>query len=975
MDDQDILQILQLLTSDKKEEVDLLYGLEQKDMQKNEEYLGKLALDQRDFISAYSHLRNGEVINDKLYSDIGDALFHQGLEKFKNFDSGPGGYEADFGFASEAYGSLTDKELTKQLLNNCAVKVGEAGAKFGTSGYYMSGVFFRWAGNDEGLAKTADIMRDISLKEKPLFEWTQENNAHKTMIIYEFIKDRSLYEKKVKETIDVLLQQNEWNPDFIKRCIGSCQNDDFEKQMKWDPDLLKKVREKAIENSHFKLAKSIEFDLNITPTKAEFLDRADKTFKIAVEERRNALNKSSFIDKNLAFYDIRMVYDRAGPLSKSKYEEIAKTALEVREYNMAGWALAKMKDDKKFRMAIKQAIKMEEYEEAISMISNRYFGYDGERHPKNGEYNIYLQKDMLAVFDELHEKKWIGRWITDAARRIVPEVVHLEMASMINYWLKTEVESIYLNDIESKIKYYEKTLTPKKLRNISEKMNTAGEKNLSVAITRTADYLESLGHYPIDILRSKKDKRKELLFWLKDYIEDANFVMDSENDGAKNPSERMSKRLPSIKRFAKISDISKVENVLNNSSYYRGSEYYLQLGRKMISEHNDYFKALEYFKKAEFTDEILNIGNQLLKKRKYELAYSYLSAVSMETMNENMSEHSMNELTKRLKNDKKSGLDFMLSASKERKSDVKVEIQKYTDTLLSESVAKIEFKSKIMDLPVVIKIERQDDMLVTPLNNIEIEIYKRLSINDQILPKVILSGVAENLCISVMENIDGVLLSEIMRSDVVSFHDKKYLLNIKEILSNIWNESQMIYHPLAEVLSGIYLKEKTAYKKFSAEVNGKYGEHNIRAVDYLIRKQKLIEYNIETIGKEIFGESLYAQMLDAKEDMNKKTREFVWTKDLRPANIIYNPKNGVISFLDYNKLEWRSRQFDRIKFIDSYIPNQIIGHDELVEITGGVSDEYLAASRCFNLYKAVARYARGDVDIARHYFDLSGIKP
>ncbi|MCK5629450.1 MAG: hypothetical protein KAI26_02435, partial [Nanoarchaeota archaeon] len=143
---------------------------------------------------------------------------------------------------------------------------------------------------------------------------------------------------------------------------------------------------------------------------------------------------------------------------------------------------------------------------------------------------------------------------------------------------------------------------------------------------------------------------------------------------------------------------------------------------------------------------------------------------------------------------------------------------------------------------------------------------------------------------------------------------------------------------------------------------------------YFLERQKETNQHIEQFARNKFGSRFTDEVfIPARTETENFQYPLVWCKDMNANNIIYNPDSKDISFIDFNVVEQRISEFDKIKFVDTPITGNCFSRDKMISMVGGKTQSFDRMSQYLNLRHMLGRYEGNDKETARFFYERSGI--
>ncbi|MBN2459810.1 phosphotransferase [Candidatus Woesearchaeota archaeon] len=906
--------------------------------------IGKKALEVGDLHTALFALSSAEFKDDKVYSELGDR-FVDYAEKM--FHEDPFIYEGGYFNAEIAYNQIKDENLRKQKHNEAAKKVLAMSERYvlGKFRFYKDAAgFYHYAREDMKLVELGDEALNAALKttDRYLFPNVIFND---TMIIYGLINDKELFEKKVRMTLYRLMEQKYINFEWVGKCLIASRMGK-EDEIGWDKDTLAKISELHYSKSPKDniLGYLIPEAKELTDSELEAL--ADEVFEHEIKKPNKEIDLVfGKKEEKRELQQAKSLYRKIKrKLSAEKLRKLGKRAEKKKEFSFAMWAYKELNSEKDMDRIVKKAIEDGQFKELLYILDER-----ATHNNKGLVYDEIRQKGLLDGFNKAFEKNKVS----DAyflTMHLMPELVRDKLLQIGDSKLEKAENNGDYDYVQDIYKKAEHTLTAEKLREIAKKLKLSGEKELSDKVIECAQYIEGLGPDKFPLIKEIEKNPQNILFWnIRSSIEDSENYRTAEDPERKADFLKWKKEsLERIAALAKVNDISRVDQIIDEFDHYENSQALIDFGLKAF-EKKQYGFSYTALKKAKDFRNLRKLGKVLLKQKNYSNADYFLKAAGGEGNASLVSKALKEDLLTAIRQDMPKGLDFLLNIlrNEELKKHFNLETEQKQETLGHISVvSSLSLKTgKLLgDFNIAVK---ADEYRLTGSQSLdkEVMVYKKLRTNDLSMPKVLKLDKVDEFYVGVFEYLPGKLLIEqTINSDVVE-RVVKETKKIQRILATSLNPDEKT----------IFLEEGFGKDDFYS--------HKIAA---RFKEKMRIDLNEELLRP------LDTYLLS--EDV-KKSRTVV--TDRNPTNIIYNPKTGQLQMIDFNAARVSLPQEDWAFFIDDPRLKTSLTRDEMIQAYAENPQDtttfhYIATYR--NLIQTAMRWVDEPQDKQISYHNLQRAK-
>lgn len=875
-----------------------------------------------EYISAMYYFREHEGENDHILVDIADGL----ISKYHSLVEGDNlnlEMRASHVFhAGIAIGGIKNKELRDSQAIIMGDRIfNEIVKKYRCESSWCA-LMYSIAGADNRLIAMADHVID----NHRLTPFSIEGSHLKE--IFRVLSNFKSFEMQVKKTIAHFTKDEHCDFQIIKELLYAERSND-RKKIKWSKKEITYIAEFAVKKKHYPIiAKLFEnYDKYLEQFDKE--DIVDKCLDYELEK------DGVIIRRNLLY--VQDLYDSL-KMSKEKIKRLGKKAEGKNEFYFASHMYDRIKDkDSSERMIIKMGKKGFLKDVGVFLadsMTEKGVAINSLRFQK-GFYDIFME----CLLNSNKDYRYV-------LLHLLPEVVYDELISIGDALLKAVDDR---HDIGNLVRTYIKTegvLSREKILTLHTLFEGAGEKGIAKNLRKILDD-ETFEKDRFYLLR--KNKGAKLYYLLRDYYDNKS-VIEKDDDTLKKQYKKYNVyNLNRLKSDFGLRNEKVVREILENFSPYFGSVRLNKLADKSF-DLEEYDAALDLLKKTNNINKIKRLSEKLLRKKQFSHAKQYLEVYTPEEAGKIVSRARIDNIISDLKKDLTKGLGVLITLSENNTlEDIKLGITQdnFYEGKKAKQVSKLSMNSEILDTSVIVKLEEFGSTGEFH-DKLEYELLKNLKINKIILPKPVIYGRVNDLNVNVFSVIEGKNLSTI-----ISGNDKLTENNYRLLYEAI-SFFDIINRQLGITLKKISTKD----------------------IDYeraLKTKQADLDISLTKKAHDLFGD------LGIDKIYLEKTDQFMrlpgtWCKDNNATNIMYIPKKNRFAFIDFNLIEYRPREFDLIKFIDT--PNFLNGEQraEFLSRIDADKEAVKIASEYLNLRHFISRYAIGDVDTARFFAQRSGIK-
>ena len=893
-------------------------------------YLAEQNLRRKDLVSAFSSLHDAKYIGDAKYLMIGNGLVsivENGLPSFDLSD------ETKLITALEAYRSIQNPDVKRERVLNAIERIKKLQFRphLNSTCYYPCRIlkyFYQELGMEAEAVKFADLIIDESFKPKCT---SRDTNIRAALHIYQVL-DKNKFSRKARKILDRLLDSKKFYAQEFRHMIDQVEHHKSGEGVKYTKKQLSRTISILLKNKEYDLALDCMEEVERTPSTRDLETVAEHYFDSAFEQIKDKPDKNRYSNLNEMNIAKRYYLKIADKLSKEKIAKIAARFEECQEFGFVFELYAKKGMQPNANELITNALGHQRFDEARKLLYSKY---------DDDEDNYELRLELLELFVKSYrmghweDARWVGTLFT-------PEICGSVLLDMAFWQLQNPGEhNIRLHPAIENLKYATKALTKEKVNRMAQNLYSLGEKSAGDRLSELGVYLGSivLNHTELidpDVKNSNKD-----LFWaLREYF----------NYGDRE--EYHSESISEVQKHVGISDASNLEKVLSGFSLHRDS-HEMKEAVQILLKLKEYDKASGLLKLCEDKETLLEWGNKFMQQKKYQLATEYFEAVMPGLASQFIKKKSDPSELQGVSLSDSFELLIRTAESGEKVFDTKITPVDYKDGHASHQVQRVQFKSRLQDLNVSLKVEKIPVGLTTTPAEIEAHIYEMLKLPDGVIPQVLHHGRIDEYSFLFTQAMNGVLLKDIVGGDKVIFEGEEYKINVRAVIEEAWRLGVDVQRQLPEILGQLIIKK--------ADGTSESG------LVYFSNLQRYRDESNMLKAHDFFGPEYAETYQRILQDM--QPMEVVWCKDSNQENVLYTPRKRIVSLIDFNRIEQRPKEFEGVRLIGGVQEDSTYVKRNLIEDLGLDREKIILMDQYTNLRHAINRHERGNMEDARKFLE------